>query len=311
MSNSVKAQDVYKDAGENVVFITFALKREDQAAERAAIAEFAGRLPSVLNSMRIRCPEAGLKCAFGFSRQGWDYLFPEAARPAELEDFAGMSGNGFEMPGTPADLFLHLRAGRQAVIYEIVDQLSGFVSPAADVLDETQGFRYFEGRAIIGFIDGTEAPNEEDSASYAVIGDEDAEFAGGSYAFAQKWVHDMDFWKGLATEEQERAVGRQKFSDLELDDDAKFPNAHNIAAKTETDGVEQKIVRMNVPFSDLATGETGTYFIGYSRSWLVTKEMLAQMLKLGDYLLHFSQIRTGQLFFIPSRTLLDELADPA
>ncbi|MDR0626476.1 MAG: Dyp-type peroxidase [Bifidobacteriaceae bacterium] len=303
-----RPQDVYKDAGQNVVFMTLALRRKDQAKEKAALSELTDRLASILNSMRIRCPEADLKCAFGFSWQAWDYLFPGVAKPKELEDFRGLRGGGFEMPGTPADLFFHLRANQQAVLYEVVNQLRVFFAPMAAILDETTGFRYLEGRAIIGFIDGTEAPNVADSAEYAIVGDEDPAHAGGSYAFAQKWVHDMDFWRGLTVEEQERAVGRRKFSDLELEDDEKLPNAHNVASKIEWDGVEQKIVRMNVPFSDLASGRTGTYFIGYSRRWFVTKDMLTQMLAKGDYLLRFSSIETGQLFFIPSRSFLDSLA---
>jgi putative iron-dependent peroxidase len=302
---------VYKDVGQNVVFLTLALKRDNQAADLAAVAELAGRLPAILNSMRIRCPEADLKCAFGFSRQAWDYLFPGGDRPKELADFTGLSHGRFEMPGTPADLFFHIRAAQQAVVYEVIDQLRNFFPDGASVVDETQGFRYFEGRAIIGFIDGTEAPGEADAADYALVGEEDQAFAGGSYAFAQKWIHDMDFWRGLTVEDQEKAVGRHKFSDLELDDAAKLPNAHNVAAKVEWDGVEQKIVRMNVPFSDLGTGETGTYFIGYSRRWLVTRDMLVQMLEQGDYLLQFSRILTGQLFFIPSRPKLEAIADLA
>ncbi|MDR1117886.1 MAG: Dyp-type peroxidase [Bifidobacteriaceae bacterium] len=308
MGKSHQAQDVYKDAGESVVFLTLALKRENPEADRAAVAEFAGRLPSVLNSMRIRRPEAAVKCSFGFSSLAWDYLFPGGPKPKELEDFTGLKGPEFEMPGTPADLFLHLRAAERAPVFEMVDQLREFFAPAATVLDQTDGFRYFEGRAIIGFIDGTEAPNEEDSAGYAIVGSEDEAFEGGSYAFAQKWIHDMDFWKGLSTEEQEKAVGRRKFTDLELDDSDKLPNSHNVAAKIEQDGVEQKIVRMNVPFGNLGTGETGTYFIGYSRHWTVTRDMLTQMLEKGDYLLRFSKIVTGQVFFIPSRPLLDAIA---
>ncbi|MDR1633580.1 MAG: Dyp-type peroxidase [Bifidobacteriaceae bacterium] len=308
-TNDQIAQDVYKDVGENVAFRTFALRRHDQASEHDAVGELADRLASILNSMRIRCPEADLKCAFGFSSKAWDYLFPGTARPGELQDFAGLAGGGFEMPGTPADLFLHLRANQEAVTYEVLDQLAAFIAPAARPLDQTNGFRYFEGRAIIGFIDGTEAPNEQDSGGYAIIGDEDPVFAGGSYAFAQKWVHDMDSWRALSVEDQEKAVGRRRFSDLELEDRDKAPNAHNIAAKIEWDGVEQKIVRMNVPYHDTATGQTGTYFIGYSRRWFVTRDMLVQMLAKSDYLLHFSRILTGQLFFIPSRPLLAKIAD--
>lgn len=37
--------------------------------------------------------------------------------------------------------------------------------------------------------------------------------------------------------------------------------------------------------------------------------MLENILKNGDYLLTFSDILSGQLFFIPSRPLLDKIAD--
>jgi len=142
-----------------------------------------------------------------------------------------------------------------------------------------------------------------------LIGDEDATFENGSYAFAQKWQHDMPVWEHMPTEDQEKAVGREKFSDFELADEDKFKNAHNVASKFEVDGVEQKIVRMNVPFSNPAAGNTGTYFIGYARHWTVTKGMLQNMLDQGDFLLTFSKLLSGQLFFIPSRDLLAQIAD--
>jgi len=41
-----------------------------------------------------------------------------------------------------------------------------------------------------------------------VVGDEDPEFAGGSYVVIQKYVHDLSAWDALPVEEQERAIGR-------------------------------------------------------------------------------------------------------
>ena len=96
---------------------------------------------------------------------------------------------------------------------------------------------------------------------------------------------------------------------MELPDGEKFKNAHNVASQATIDGVEQKIVRMNVPYSDPADDNTGTFFIGYSRYWKVTKTMLQNMLDQNDYLLSFSDILSGQLFFIPSRPLLEKIAD--
>lgn len=309
MINPANSQDVYKDIGHAVKFIVLNLKRVDQEKELQTIETFADKLPSLINSMRIRQENSELKVAFGFSKAGFEYLFPKAKLPKELEDFKTMAGkNQHQMPATGGDLFLHIRAADNATVYELTDQIMQFIKDITEVIDETDGFRYFEGRAIIGFIDGTEAPAEQDSAEYAIIGDEDPDFIDGSYAFAQKWIHDMQDWNGKSTEEQEKAVGRHKFSDVELEEDDKDHNAHNIASKIEEGGQELKIVRMNVPFSQPAVGETGTYFIGYSRHWLVTKKMLEQMLKLDDQLLSFSTIKTGQLFFIPSRSLLAEIA---
>jgi putative iron-dependent peroxidase len=305
------AQDVWKDVGENVSFVVLGLKRADLATDQEAIAEFADRSQAIIRSMNIRASKSNLKVSIGFSSAAWDYLFPNAAKPKELDTFAGVTGPEYSMPASAGDIFLHVRAGEEAVVYEVVRQFMIFLSPIADVLDETKGFRYFEGRAIIGFIDGTEAPAIADAAGYAIVGDEDPEFENGSYAFAQKWVHDMDFWQKMKTEKQEQAVGRHKFDDLELEDDEKMPNAHNVAAKVDIDGEEQKIVRMNVPFSDPASGKTGTYFIGYARHWEVTKAMLQSMVDQSDFLLTFSTLLSGQLFFIPSRPLLGDIADGA
>lgn len=307
--NPAKAQDVWKDAGEHVQFTVLELNRQDQEKEQEAIQEFVDRYQAIIRSLRIRDNKGNLKASLGFSSAAWDYLFPDAPKPKELEPYETLASEKYSMPATKGDIFLHIRANDEAVVYELISQCMLFLRDFTTVVDETKGFRYFEGRAIIGFIDGTEAPQVEDAADYAIVGDEDPFFENGSYAFAQKWRHHMDIWNKLTTETQEKAVGRKKFSDLELDEKEKFKNAHNVASQAEIDGVEQKIVRMNVPYSDPATGNTGTYFIGYSRYWKVTKLMLENMLKNGDYLLTFSDILSGQLFFIPSRPLLDKIAD--
>ena len=307
--NPNQAQDVWKDAGEHVQFTVLELKREDQAKEQSAIEEFVDRYQAIIRSLRIRDNKGNLKASLGFSNAAWDYLFPNAPKPKELETYQTISGDKYSMPATKGDIFLHIRANDEAVVYEMISQCMLFLKDYTTVVDETKGFRYFEGRAIIGFIDGTEAPQVEDAADYAIVGDEDPFFENGSYAFAQKWRHHMDIWNKLTTEDQEKAVGRKKFSDLELSDKEKFKNAHNVTSQAKINGVEQKIVRMNVPYSDPASGITGTYFIGYSRHWTVTKKMLENMVEKHDYLLSFSDILSGQLFFIPSRPLLDKIAD--
>lgn len=310
MINTNQAQDVWKDAGKSVEFIILKLKRKDVLQEKENLIEFVDRYEAILRSQKIRNVDANIKASLGFSYKGWRYLFPDASVPKELEEYTDMSDNGYTMPkGIDGDLFLHIRADNEGIVYEIVSQLMVFLKDFTDVLDETKGFRYLEGRSIIGFIDGTENPTPEEAADYGLIGNEDREFINGSYAFAQKWKHNMDKWNSYTTEIQEKAIGRRKYSDLELDDQDKYKNAHNITSKAEINGEEQKIIRMNVPYSNPAYNIRGTYFIGYSRYWHVTKLMLENMLSKEDFLLSFSDILYSQLFFIPSKETLKRIIE--
>lgn len=308
------AQDVFKDAGENIIFTTQNLKRINQSDDRTAVAELAERLPAIINSMNIRYPDAHLRVAFGIGSDAWDYLFPNAPKPQELEPFETIPSPKHDAVATGGDLFFHIRAKEMAVCYEVMDQLMQFIGDQTTTIDETHGFRYFEGRSIIGFIDGTENPALDETAEYALVGDEDPEFTNGSYAFAQKYIHAMTEWNHTSTEEQEKTIGRKKFSDLELADEEKPTNAHNVVSQDNEDGIEHKIVRMNVPYANPGEKMTGTYFIGYSRTWSVTKRMLTNMF-VGkpagnyDHLLDFSEPTTGALFFIPSKTVLTKIAD--
>src|SRR5262249_48681566 len=102
-------------------------------------------------------------------------------------------------------------------------RLGGAVSP----VDEVHGFRYFDDRDLIGFVDGTENPSGQTAIDAAYVGNEDPAFAGGSYVIVQKYLHDMAGWNALSTEAQERIIGRTKLSDIELDDTVKPTSAHN------------------------------------------------------------------------------------
>jgi putative iron-dependent peroxidase len=184
---------------------------------------------------------------------------------------------------------------------------------AITVVDETHGFKFFDNRDLLGFVDGTENPDGPLADSATQIGDEDPDFAGGCYVHVQKYVHDMTAWNSQSTEEQERVIGRTKLDDIELDDDVKPANSHvALNVITDEDGNELKIVRHNMPFGAVGKGEYGTYFIGYSRTAAVTERMLENMF-IGDppgntdRVLDFSTAITGSMFFTP---IVDFLNDP-
>jgi putative iron-dependent peroxidase len=181
-------------------------------------------------------------------------------------------------------------------------------------VDEVHGFRYFDDRDLIGFVDGTENPTGQDAVGATVIGAEDPAYAGGSYVIVQKYLHDLAKWNALPTEQQENIIGRTKLDDIELDDSVKPAYAHNALTTIVEDGEEIDIVRDNMPFGNAAKGEYGTYFIGYARTSRIIEQMLTNMfvgLPPGNYdrLLDVSRAVTGSLFFVPSVPLLESLAD--
>jgi putative iron-dependent peroxidase len=184
---------------------------------------------------------------------------------------------------------------------------------AVTTVDEVHGFKYFDARDLLGFVDGTENPADQDAIDAAIIGDEDADFAGGSYVITQKYLHDLKAWNAVPVEQQENIVGRKKLSDIELDDAAKPIYAHNALTNIEKDGQQLQIVRDNMPFGEIGKGEFGTYFIGYARSPDRIEQMLINMFvgrPPGNYdrLLDFSKAVTGTLFFVPTVTFLDNVS---
>jgi porphyrinogen peroxidase len=279
---------------------------------REAIRSFCGDLAALLRAVEFRDIEASLSCVMGFGSDAWDRLFG-TPRPAELHPFREMRAGERHAVATPGDLLFHIRAKRMDLCFELATQIMGRIGNAVSAVDEVHGFRYFDDRDLIGFVDGTENPRGDAAIDAVLIGEEDAAFAGGSYVIVQKYLHDMNGWNALSTEAQERIIGRKKLSDIELDDSVKPSSAHSALTVIVENGKEVKILRDNMPFGRAAQGEFGTYFIGYSRSPRTIEQMLENMFvgrPPGNYdrLLDFSRAVTGGLFFAPSATFLDSVA---
>jgi len=280
---------------------------------RATVRSFCADLSGLLRAVEFRDLEGQLSCVMGFGSDAWDGLFGPP-RPAELHPFREFRAGTRHAVATPGDLLFHIRAKRMDLCFELATQLMARIGKAVSPVDEVHGFRYFDDRDLIGFVDGTENPRGAAAVDAVLIGEEDATFAGGSYVIVQKYLHDLDAWNTLSTEAQERIIGRTKLSDIELDDSVKPTSAHNALTTIEENGKEIKILRDNMPFGKPAHGEFGTYFIGYSRSPRTIEQMLENMFvgrPPGNYdrLLDFSRAVTGNLFFVPSATFLDDVTE--
>jgi len=270
-------------------------------------------LSALVRSVGFRVPGGSLSCVTGFGSGAWDRLFGRP-RPAELHEFREIQAGSRHAVSTPGDILFHIRAQRMDLCYDLSLQIMDKLEGAVTTVDQVDGFRYFDSRDLIGFVDGTENPQGQLAQDSTLVGDEDPAFAGGSYVIIQKYLHDLAGWNRLPESEQEGIVGRTKLEDIELDDSVKPSFAHNALTTITKDGVEVKIFRDNMPFGQVGLKEFGTYFIGYSRSPSTTEEMLQNMFvgkPPGNYdkLLDFSHAVTGCLFFVPTATFLDEAAN--
>jgi porphyrinogen peroxidase len=293
------------------IFLVATVNPGGESRVRELLADLAG----LRRSVGFRVPTGGLTCVVGIGSEAWDRLFA-GTRPAELHPFRELAGDKHRAVSTPGDLLFHIRAGQMDLCFELARHVMHRLDGAVTVCDEVHGFKYFDERDLLGFVDGTENPEGPAARVAAIVGAQDADFAGGSYVIVQKYLHDLAAWNALSIEDQQRAIGRTKLSDLELPDEVKPANSH-VALNTITapDGTERQILRDNMPFGSVGRGEFGTYFIGYASTPSVTEQMLANMFlgdPAGNYdrILDFSTAVTGNLFFAPPASFLDDLPDP-
>src|ERR1700683_3091690 len=268
------AQPIAAALSRAAIFLVLAVK--PGAENRATVRSFCADLSALFRAVEFRDIEAGLSCVMGFGSEAWDRLFG-APRPAELHPFREIRSGARHAVSTPGDLLFHIRAKRMDLCFELATQFMARLEDAVSPVDEVHGFRYFDDRDLIGFVDGTENPRGAAAVDAVLVGEEDAGFAGGSYVIVQKYLHDLEAWNALSAEAQERIIGRAKLSDIELDDSVKPTSAHSELTTIVENGKEIKILRDNMPFGRPGYGEFGTYFIGYSRSPRTIEQMLENM----------------------------------
>lgn len=306
---SVTPQPVAGQLTRAAIFLVVTVNpgQENEAAARALCADLAG----LLRAVGFRDLQGGLTCVMAFGSDAWDRLFG-APKPKDLHPFREIRGRHHAV-ATPGDILFHIRATRMDLCFELAMLILSRLGGAVTTVDEVHGFTYFDDRDLIGFVDGTENPSGQAATDATIIGEEDADFAGGSYVIVQKYIHDLKGWNALPIETQEKIIGRTKLSDIELDDAVKPTSAHNALTTIVEDGQELDIVRDNMPFGDIGKREFGTYFIGYAKSPHRIEQMLVNMFvgrPPGNYdrLLDYSRAVTGTLFFVPSATFLENVA---
>ena len=311
---SSEPQSIGAPLSSATIFLVVSVSSDKTAFAKAC--DTLSGIADLVKTVGFRDQDARLSCIVGLGSDFWQRLHPQA-RPKELKPFAAIKGAKHNAPSTPGDVLFHIRASRLDLCFELERLLLQALGDSVTVVDEVQGFRYFDARDLLGFVDGTANPVGPDIAHSALVGDEDAQFRGGSYVVVQKYLHDMQAWAQVPTPLQEEIIGRTKIDNVELDDDAAPRKSHKtLATIVDEQGVEHDILRDNMPFGRAGHNEFGTYFIGYSRRLWVTEKMLQRMFigePAGSYdrLLDFSTAHTGCTFFAPTRDMLESITSSA
>ncbi|MDX8453939.1 Dyp-type peroxidase [Mesorhizobium sp. VK9D] len=308
----IDAQSVDAPLSLAAIFLVVTVGSDKAALSK--VASVLGELDDLVKNVGFRDLSGRLSCIAGIGAELWSRLSPNR-RPRELKPFAAIEGSAHSAPSTPGDLLFHIRAERPDMCFEFERILLNGLGDGVTVVDEVSGFRYFDARDLLGFVDGTANPTGLDLPASALVGDEDADFAGGSYVVVQKYLHDMAAWGKTPTHVQEEIIGRTKIDNIEIDDEDKPRKSHKSLATIEDDaGNEYDILRDNMPFGRPGQNEFGTYFIGYTRYLWVIEKMLQRMY-VGeppgayDRLLDFSTPHTGTTFFAPTRPMLQKLVE--
>ena len=301
-------QNVTDYTNNNTIFMVWSFK--DKLEVRDIFNQVCRLLINLNNSANVRFPVSRASCVMGIGHDAWLRLQLPVPLPKELVNFVPVIDGKHTAVSSKGDLHFHIRADNTSICYDMASEISDILNPVAISTEEIHGFRYWDSRSILGFVDGTENPQGQDREFFSMVGSDDLVYKGGSYLFVQKYIHDLTAWKRLSTEDQEKVIGRYKSNDIEMADEVKPSNSHIALANV---GDDFKIVRDNMPFGNMSTNEMGTYFIAYASTFSTVQKMLNNMFigdPVGNYdrILDFSTPKTGSLYFAPTFNMIDDFS---
>ena len=303
-----ESQNVTDYTNNNTIFMVWNFK--DNLEVKDIFNQVCKLVINLNNSANVRFPVSRASCIMGIGYDAWLRLNLPVPLPKELVNFVPIIGEKHVAVSSKGHLHFHIRADTTSICYDMASAIADILGPVAISTEEIHGFRYWDSRSILGFVDGTENPHGQDREYFSTVGDDDPVYKGGSYLFVQEYIHNLTAWKGLSTEQQEKVIGRYKSNDIEMADDLKPSNSHIALANL---GDDFKIVRDNMPFGNMSTNEMGTYFIAYASTFSTVQKMLNNMFigsPAGNYdrILDFSTPKTGSLYFVATFDMMDDFS---
>jgi putative iron-dependent peroxidase len=233
--------------------------------------------------------------------------------PEDFQAYPGYkSADGKEAKATQEELLIWVHSDHKDRNWNTQYQFRTAVKGHMAVARETIAWIYGASLDLTGFIDGTGNPEPHRQHECAVIPD-GKPGAGGSFAIAQRWVHDLDYFFSLTPDDQENLFGRTRINSVRLD--KQLPTSHLSHVELRdgdtadaTKAKRNEIVRRSTPYA-LHDGTVGLYFLGFCKDQAPLRERMEAIYgvngQVRDALTDYSTPASGSFYFAPSDEVLD------
>jgi putative iron-dependent peroxidase len=245
--------------------------------------------------------EAMVSGVVGIGSNFWSELYPKAS-PRALAPFPDMQSEDRCAPVIPCDLFVQIRADRLDICHAIGIRVMELLKLHTELVEQVRAFRYLDGRDLTGFIVTDDNPRGLKKFEIAIVGDDDPDFAGGSYVHVQRYRHDMTRWQALSEKRQQDIIGRTKEHNLPVVDSGL--SSHSFRTRiTGANGEYPILLNQSMPYGNMNV--QGLYFVSCASHPNAFKNLLHSRVygdQNGHYdrLLDYSNAETGAAFFAPS-----------
>lgn len=216
-----------------------------------------------------------------------------------LKAFPSYTGSGFDVPSTPASLWIWLRGDDRGELLHQSLEIQQILADSFELQNAIDAFQYKDSRDLSGYIDGTENPQGEDAINAAIVQDSGEGLDGSSFVAVQQWVHDLVHFKAMTVSEQDNTIGRHISNNEEFEDAPE--SAHVKRTAQEDFDPEAFIVRRSMPWADAE--QAGLVFVAFGHSVdaydAILKKMVGEDDGTVDALFNFTQPISGSYFWCP------------
>ena len=221
-----------------------------------------------------------------------------------LREFPNLGAAKVAIPASPAALWCWLRGEDMGDLVHLTRQIEHVLAPALLLGSVVDGFRYGRGpnghgRDLTGYEDGTENPHDEAAVLAALVQNDHAGLAGGSFVAVQQWVHDWAAFDALSASAQDDMVGRRRSDNEELEDASESAHVKRTAQESFTP--EAFVLRRSMPWAQ--GSRSGLLFVAFGLSFEAFEAQLRRMAGLDDgvvdAMFQMSKPVTGAYFWCP------------